>query len=201
MKVKIYVEGGGDAQALRTRCRRGFSSFFQRAGLSGRMPAIVACGPRNDAYDSYCTALASAGQDDFPMLLVDSEAAVSHARAWDHLKARDNWDRPPSAHDEHAQLMVQCMEAWFLADRALLAKFFDQGFTDKPLPGSQNVEEVPKQEVFQALKMATRHSRKGEYDKGKHSFDILAQLEPDRVKEASNHAKELLETLDQRSGR
>ena len=41
------------------------------------MPAIVACGSRNDAFESYCTALASAGQNDFPLLLVDSEVAVT----------------------------------------------------------------------------------------------------------------------------
>lgn len=42
--MKIYVEGGGDSKELKTRCRRGFSNFFEKAGLKGRMPRVVACG-------------------------------------------------------------------------------------------------------------------------------------------------------------
>jgi len=158
VRVKVYVEGGGEGQALRTRCRHGFSEFFQRAGLRGRMPAVVACGSRNDAYDSYCTAIAGAGQNDFPVLLVDSEAAVVQ-EPWDHLKTRDDWNRPANAVDEHAHLMVQCMEAWFLAARELLARFYGQGFSEGPLPGNQNIEEIPKQSVFRVLGMATRQSK------------------------------------------
>lgn len=45
MSVKVYVEGGGDHnKALQTQWRKGFSEFFLRAGLEGRMPAVVACG-------------------------------------------------------------------------------------------------------------------------------------------------------------
>ena len=200
MRVKVYVEGGGEGQALRTRCRHGFSQFFERAGLSGRMPAIVACGSRNDAFESYCTALASAGQNDFPVLLVDSESAVAQ-EPWDHLKTRDNWQRPANSCDEHAHLMVQCMETWFVADRDLLARFFGQGFSENPLPGSHDVETIPKRDVFRALQMATRNSRtKGEYGKSEHSFEILGQLDPKKVRTASSHARKLLDTLMKRCG-
>jgi len=200
VNVEVYVEGGGAGKALKSRCRHGFSEFFRRAGLSGRMPAIVACGSRNDAYDSYCTAIAAAGQDDFPVLLVDSEAAVTQ-EPWNHLKTRDDWDRPVYAADEHAHLMVQCMEAWFLADRELLARFYGQGFSEGPLPGSRNVEEIPKQSVFHALGMATRQSKtKGEYGKTEHSFELLGQLDPKKVREASGHAGKLLDTLMERCG-
>ena len=182
MKVKIYVEGGGDGQALRMRCRHGFSQFFECAGLSGRMPAVVACGSRNDAFESYCTALASAGHDDFPMLLVDSEGVVSQ-EPWDHVTTRDHWRPPANSRDEHCHLMVQCMEAWFIADRDLLARFFGQGFASNPLPANQDIEAIPKESVFQSLRMATRNSRtKGEYDKSGHSFEILGQLDPMKVR-------------------
>jgi hypothetical protein len=160
----------------------------------------VACGSRNDAYDSYCTAIAGAGQNDFPVLLVDSEAAVAQ-EPWNHLKTRDDWDRPADADDEHAQLMVQCMEAWFLADRELLARFYGHGFTENALPGNRDIEQVPKQDVFRALKMATRQSKtKGEYGKGDHSFEILGQLDPNKVRTASGHAGKLLDTLMERCG-
>jgi hypothetical protein len=195
VKVKVYVEGGGDGQALQTRCRRGFSLFFERAGLRGRMPAIVACGSRIDAYDSFCTAVRRAGPDDFPLLLVDSEAEV-HLDPWEHLNDRDHWQQPPDSTEEQAQLMVQCMEAWFLADREHLAKFFGHGFTERPLPANQAVEQIAKRTVFQALKMATRNSKtKGKYGKGEHSFEILAGLDPVKVRAASPHAERLLVTL------
>lgn len=56
MSVKVYVEGGGDSSALKRKCREGFREFFRKIGLQGRMPRIVACGPRNNAYDDFCTA-------------------------------------------------------------------------------------------------------------------------------------------------
>jgi len=199
VNVKIYVEGGGDAQALRTRCRRGFSQFFERAGLQGRMPKVVACGSRNDAYSDFKRAVANAGDNDFPVLLVDSEEEVTEDQPWKHLKDRDNWERPELAEDDQAHLMVQCMESWFLADRQCLAKYFGDGFTEKPLPGNRNIEEVAKAKVFEALEMSTRKTKtKGEYGKGKHSFEILGELDPEKVRAASKHADNLLVTLDEK---
>ena len=97
--------------------------------------------------------------------------------------------------------MVQCMEAWFVADRDLLARFFGQGFTENPLPGSQDIEAIPKNEVFHALRMATRNSKtKGEYGKSEHSFEILGQLDPKKVRKASIHAGKLLDALMERCG-
>ena len=200
MKVNVYVEGGGDAKALKIRCRRGFRQFFERAGLSGRMPTVVPCGSRNNAFESYCTALAAAGQNDFPVLLVDSESAVTQ-EPWDHLKTRDNWQRPANSNDEQAHLMVQCMEAWFIVDRESLARFFGQGFSENPLPESQDIETISKQNVFHALQMATRNSKtKGEYGKSEHSFEILGQLDPAKVRRGSSHARKLLDALITRCG-
>jgi hypothetical protein len=92
------------------------------------------------------------------------------------------------------------MEAWFLADRDWLSRFFGQGFTDNPLPGNPNVEEVAKTQVFDSLKMASRRSKKGEYSKGKHSFEILAGVDSNLVRGASFHADRLLRTLDDKCG-
>jgi len=201
VKVRIYVEGGGDHnEALQTRCRKGFADFFRKAGFTGRMPPVVACGSRNNAYDSFCTAVANAGPNQFPLLLVDSEAPVSE-QPWKHLKNRDKWDRPANAADDQAHLMVQCMESWFLADREHLARFFGQGFNENSLPGNENIEEIPKKTVFSSLKMATRETKtKGEYGKGQHSFAILGGLDPAKVRAASKHAADLLETLNKKCG-
>ena len=71
--VKLFVEGGGGSNALRTECRSAFRSFLQKAGLSGHMPRIVASGSRNSAYADYCTAIKNG---EHAALLVDSETKV-----------------------------------------------------------------------------------------------------------------------------
>ena len=198
MSVKIYVEGGGDASALKRECRRGFSEFFRRAGLEGRMPRIVACGSRDNAFDDFCTAVLSTGGDQFIMLLVDSEEPVSTSDGpWQHVSKRDSWTRPARAADEGLCLMVQCMEAWFVADSDCLKAYYGQGFNVRTLPRRPEVENIAKADLYAALDRATQNCAKGKYGRGKgrHSFGILATVDPNKVAAASPHAKRLLQTL------
>ena len=203
--VKIYVEGGGGSKHLRSLCRRGFSEFFRKAGCSGRMPAVVACGSRQNAYDSFCTAV-SKGES--ALLLVDSEAPVeatcqlgspSSWMPWQHLASskEDGWPCPINASDSHCHLMVQCMEAWFLADPETIAAFFGQGFQKSHLPHvTKPVEGIAKSVIFDVLKRSTRACKtKRPYGKGEHSFKILAMLDPVRVMSASPWAKRLIDAL------
>lgn len=203
--VKLYVEGGGDTAALRTACREGFAKFLEQAGLKGRMPRIVACGSRSNAYESFCMAIKT-GEAVF--LLVDSEAPVAtqhqHGQLgawlpWEHLSQRqgDEWLKPANARELQCHMMVQCMENWFLADRDVLKSFFGQGFQDNQLPAAANaVESVSKQQVYQSLANATRACRtKAPYDKGEHSFKLLAMIDPHKVTQASPWAKRFVETL------
>ena len=115
--VKLYVEGGGDSAALKAACREGFTTFITKAGIQNR-PRVVACGSREDAFDSFCTAIAQ-GED--AMLLVDSETSVAtnhqsgalnQWRPWDHLFQRDRWSKPEPSRDTDCHLMVQVMESW-----------------------------------------------------------------------------------------
>lgn len=201
MTVKVYVEGGGDGRFLRTKCREGFSSFFEKANLAGRMPKVVACGARNSAFDRFRKALESRNVEEFIILLVDSEDPVADGTGpWLHLRTRDGWDKPDEAADESAHLMVQCMEAWFLADKDTLAEYFGHGFNRNALPGRPEIEDVAKADVFRGLKNATRHCEKGDYGKGRHSFDILAQIDPVKVFDASPHAKLMIETVRKKAG-
>ena len=91
--------------------------------------------------------------------------------------------------------MVQCMESWFLADMDALAAFFGDGFNRGALPPRPDVENVSKRDLERGLRRATRPSSKGEYHKGRHSFEILATVDPERVVAASPHAKRLIHTL------
>jgi predicted ATPase len=64
-----------------------------------------------------------------------------------------------------------------------------------------NVEVIPKADVMNALRSATRDCpTKGEYSKGQHSFEILRQIDPAKIRAASPHADRLLNTLDRLCG-
>ena len=129
------------------------------------------------------------------MLLVDAERRVTAANPWQHLAASDGWSRPDWATDEQCHLMVEVMEAWFLTDRESLASFYGQHFQASALPGNSNVEQITKTDVLVGIADATRTTQKGTYDKGSHSFDILATLDPLRVESAAPHAKRFLDAL------
>ena len=201
MSVKVYLEGGGDTRELKQKCRRGFGEFFRKAGLAGRMPRIVSGGSRNNTYDRFCTALTNARHGDFVVLLVDSEGPVAEDQdAWSYLAANDNWLKPQGAVDESVHLMVQCMEAWFLADKSALARYFGEGFNENSLPRRADVEGVSKGDIARGLEMATRQcKRKGAYDKSRHSFAILAELDAKRVATGSPRAKQLIDILLERA--
>jgi len=199
----IYVEGGGDSKMLRTECRRGFNEFLQRAGFKKRMPRIHACGGRQDAYDTFCIAIANLLPGDACMLLVDSEAPITVKSPWEHLHGRegDGWTKPEHASDDHCHLMVQCMESWFLADRETMVGFFGQGCVEHALPRNANIESIAKKDLYDALKNATRNCKtKNAYGKGEHSFQLLAKIDPAMVSGASPWARRFLQILDRMAG-
>ena len=206
MKVEIYIEGGGNNNKdLKTRCRIGFRQFFERAGFPGQRLTPIACGSRNETFKRFCTAIEKAEPDVFPMLLVDSERPVhpsDQGKPWSHLtKPPDNWRRPQGSTDRNAHLMVECMEAWFLADHDHLARYFGQGFNRHALPKRTDIELVPKKQVLDALDNASRPCvGKGRYSKGKHSFALLAGLDHRNVEAASPFAKRFFEMLRETCG-
>ena len=196
VSAKLYVEGGGDSEALRTRCREGFRGFLEKAGFKGYMPRIVACGGRQAAYDRFNTACQA---NETALLLIDSEDAVASGTSpWTHLANRrgDGFAKPVNANDDHCHLMVVCMESWFLADKDALARFFGQGFNANVLPQNNNIESVSKTDVYRGLEAATSHCKtKAPYGKGEHSFKIMLVIDPGKVAQASPWAKRFLETL------
>ncbi|MGA3041881.1 MAG: DUF4276 family protein [Bryobacteraceae bacterium] len=198
MTVKVYVEGGGDHnKALETQCRRGFPEFFKKAGLEGRMPRVVRCGGRQQAYEKFRTSHENAGGIDFPILLVDSEAPVDGSSSWEHVRLRpgDQWSRPQEASDDQIHLMVQAMEAWFHADKDALQEYFGRGFRVAALSQRPDIESIAKADLFAGLLRATKDCPTGEYSKGEHSFQILARIDPARVRAASPFADKLLSVL------
>ena len=209
--VKLYVEGGGDGKALQIECRQGFSEFLKKAGLTGKLPRISACGGRRSAYEDYCTAVKNG---EAAVLLVDSEAPVisAHQSAgdskdwlpWAHLKSRpgDGWESAKGGADTDCHLMIEVMENWFMADREVLKDFFNPGFRENQLPAkTRPIESLSKNTVYDALQRATANCKtKAPYGKGDHSFKILAKLDPQKVIAASPWAKRFVDQLKLKMG-
>ena len=195
MSLKLIVEGGGDrkSKSLNRECRRAFAEFLDKAGLAGRLPSIEAAGGRQQAYDAFKSAHERDSRT--VVLLVDAEAPVTASDTWTHLQTRDGWTRPAGATNDQCHLMVQVMESWFLADRPALQEFYGHRFRSQALPGNRNIEQVPKQEVLSGLERATRATTRGRYHKGRHSFEILASLDPAKVTAASPYARTFVRTL------
>lgn len=196
MKVKVYAEGGGEGELLDVLFRQGWNEFFKAAGLEGRMPRIVRGKGRTRTFDLFLTAVNNGGPNDLPLLLVDSEDPVAPGQtSWQHLKARDNWDKPRGVSDDQAFLMVEVMETWFIADRQMLARYFGASFRANQIPAWPSLEAVSKKVVFETLDRATAGCGKKRYAKGKVSFELLERLNPDAVENACPHAKALLDRL------
>ena len=195
MSAQIFIEGGGDGQLYERNFRKAWSEFFRSAGLSGRMPAIVRGGSRNQTYDKFTHAVRTPKARKLPVLLVDSEEGVGDgSTAWEHLRNRDCWLQPQGARNDQAFLMVVAMETWFLADRELLKQYFGPKLLESHFKKWPTLEDVSKETVFRALQAATAGCS-SPYEKGKVSFDLLAKLNPSRVEIACPHAKELLDRL------
>lgn len=188
----LYIEGGGDSKEQAIRFRRGWNEFFARAGVAGRT-RVVRGGGRSQTFDRFATALEKPDSRVVPLLLVDSEEAVSANSVWEHLRSRDRWVKPVRA-DDHAFLMVQAMETWFLADRTALRTYFGSRFRLSAFRQWPQLEAVPKATVLGALGRATSECTK-QYEKGRISFELLAKVDPALVEDACPHAKALLNRL------
>lgn len=91
--------------------------------------------------------------------------------------------------------MVQCMEAWFLTDKANLADYYGNGFNQSALPRNPRIESIPKSDIFSGLDRATAATTKGGYHKTQHAFEILESLDSATVRQASPFADALFATL------
>lgn len=200
-EIRIYIEGGGNDRDTKRQIRQGFSNFLKDLVQIARSKKIkwdiIVCGSRNNAFRSFMNAL-----EDYPnafnVLLVDSEASVTKP-PWEHLKDRDNWNSA-GIDDTHCHLMVQSMEAWFIADIDTLKTFYGQKFKENSIPKIPNVEKIDKDSLEPTLKAATRDTSKGEYQKIQHASKLLEMLDVAKVRKAAPSCDRLFTTLAQLMG-
>jgi hypothetical protein len=197
-EIRIYIEGGGDTQKTKKFIREGFSHFFKSIADEARSKKIkweiIICGSRNNAFRDFKNALKS-HPDALNILLVDAEAPVKKVSPWEHLKDRDNWDKPSETDDSQCHLMVQAVEAWFIADVEALKEYYGQGFNKNPIPKNPNVENIEKDNLEPSLKNATRNTSKGEYHKINHASKLLELVDVAKVRQASPSCDRLFTTL------
>ena len=198
MVKKIYMEGGSKGNSSKRAIRQHVSKFIQKAGVSENTFQVIPCGDRSRTYRQFVNQHKQ-NEDAMVLLLVDAEEPVTTKRPWRHLKNRksDGWDIPVGATDEQCHLMVQVMESWFMADKEGLEQYYGQGFAVKVLPKNPRIEQIPKETVYSKLNKATVNTQKGDYEshKGKHGFEILARLNPEKVRQSSPYADRFFKAL------
>lgn len=202
MRVRIYVEGGGNTSSLKSECREGFSSFFKKAGFEGKMPSVIACGGRLNAIDKFINSL-SKNEDVCSFLLIDSEDLLpqdfSDSKIF--ITNRDLKENklqfPESLATDKIHLMVCCMESWLLCDVVAMSNFYGKNFNGKKIDAlPQNIETVHKSEIYSIINDATKNTTAGKYDKGRHSFKLLGAIDSSKVVARSNRAKMLMDELN-----
>jgi hypothetical protein len=154
--------------------RRGYDGLLEKwksKARAKRLSLTVICtGGRDQAYGAFINALQK-DPDRINALLVDSETLVAkYAGNADqdgevriaHLTHLDKWDLR-RAQKNRVHLMAQCMETWIVADPEALEEFYRKNFVRRALPAHQNLEEEPKQDVYNKLEKATRLSTQAIY--------------------------------------
>ena len=147
---------------------------------------LIAGGGGDQAIEDFRIALRK-HPDAVNLLLIDSEGPFR-----DRLfEERCQSQRIGFQHKDRVFWMVQCMEAWFLADLAALREVFGTSLRETALRGNPNVEEIRKYDVLERMKSATE----GRYHKTRHAPELLRRINPGRVKDASAQCRRIFEAL------
>jgi len=190
--IRLYVEGGGPGSYA--KCRRAFKALFLKV-VPDKEVTVIACGARDDALSDFGLALSQRPHENL-YVLIDSEAPVVDGHGpIRHLQAEGKQVR--GAQEAQVHLMVECMEAWFLADRSCLRTYYGNRLDEGALPGNPNIEAVNKTEVLRGLARAARNTPKKRYDKGRDSFELLSRIDPSTLRRAAAHAERLFAAAEQ----
>lgn len=197
-EVIIYIEGDtkqkGKSNAI--TLRQGFREFFKGLAEEIKVPIDLKLGGARELTIRIFLSEFESYPESFQVLLVDAEGEIDESDTPKTFlqKISSKFDFR-KVKDEQCHLMVQMMEAWFLADKEKLAEFYGKGFRANALPKNKNVEAISKSDVETGLKNATRDTSKKEYDKGSHAGEILRIIDSNKVCQAAPHCERLFTTI------
>lgn len=187
--VRLYVEGGYSAES-RKKLRRCFRTFLEKGDEAIRrnreLLQIVFCGGKSSTCDDFQTGLA-AHPKAFNILLVDSDAPKDFALSCkQHLGLKIN-----GVEESQFHLMVQEIEAWFLADLDALQKFYGGKFKEKSIR-NRSIEQIDQPK--EVLKKACQK----DYDEIDDAASLLEIIDVAKVRQAAPHCERLFQTLTEK---
>jgi hypothetical protein len=185
--IYIYYEGDG-------KLKEGFRKFLE--GFYHKGPKIQLIAGKGNAIADFMTGLKS-NKNAVSVLLIDSEGP-NGPNALAQVKRHDHWESNigSTVANDQVHFMVQVIEAWFLADRQALQGYYGHNFRDGRLRRDSNVEQIPKDDVINGLREATRETQKGAYHKTLHAPDLLARIDPSKVCAAAPSCSRLFDSLE-----
>lgn len=178
----IFVEGSRNTD--NGDLRNGFGRLLRQANL-GRMPLIVMCDDMHGAIRKFQQETAkTTSAFRRVLLLVDLDGPSVSRAAW--LAAHGL-----TLYEGRIFFMVQKMEAWFLAQPAMLHEFY------RPKLAHALPKAAPEQVSHpdQVLANCTIGTRKGRYHKTGHGALLLAQLQLTDLRVAFPDVARLLDAL------
>ena len=192
--IRVYIEG--DSQL-----RPGFVRFFDRHIRQARERGIRFNIRLTGSKEKTLGAFMIANQEnpsDLNVCLIDSDRSDDGTLWQELLRRRDRhprWRRLQRLERKQAHWMIQAMEAWFLADRAALRRYYGQQLRERAIPGSESTVENTS-DPASILKAATRNTRKGRYHKTQHAPDLLEAVDVDKVRGNAPACERLFATLE-----
>jgi hypothetical protein len=206
-QVRLYIEGDTKKKGSGNfiPLRQGFNEFFSKWAEEENLKITfhsVLCGDRGKAVNFFLND-APLYAKDLVILLIDTEREKDENKsAKDFLREDFPNSDFKNVEDWQCQFMAQAMESWFLADKEKLAACYDNKFDEKALGKHKEVEKIPKNDVIEKLKNATKDTSngKGKYDKGESAGKILREIRPQKVLESAPHCKKLFESISKQVG-
>ncbi|MBI5154151.1 DUF4276 family protein [Candidatus Poribacteria bacterium] len=196
MRWTLFIEGGGNTDAVKRQCREAFTELFKKARFEGAMPRVVACGSRAQAYKDFVRAVSTRGEGEIAVLLIGSESPVQKgAGKWAHLATgkQDQWSQPNGTSEDDVFLMVQLMETWLLADPSAWKQVLGADFNESKVPDWPDMEAIGKEKILSTISAATSG-----YTKGAISWRVLAHVKPAELETRLPHAADFFQTMQRR---